>query len=90
MAQASRRIEREILSEPHVAGRRISVLQLHELVEGAGEDPDTVAERFDLDLADVYHALAYYHDHPKEMEEIRRERRASFQRFHDRLDETSR
>jgi hypothetical protein len=27
-----------------------------------------------LDVADVYHALAYYHDHPREMSDIKAER----------------
>lgn len=89
MAQATSRIEREILSEPHVAGRRISVLQIHELVEHAGENPEAVADRYDLDLADVYHALAYYHDHPREMAEVRRDRETAFNRFQGRLDESA-
>jgi uncharacterized protein (DUF433 family) len=70
----SRRIARDVLDEPHVAERRISVRQLHALVEERGEDPETVADRFDLDLADVYHALAYYHDHPREMSAVEAER----------------
>lgn len=35
------------------------------LVEEAGEAPKMVADRFALDIADVYVALAYYHDHPE-------------------------
>ena len=66
----TKRIARDVLSEPHVRGRRISVRQIYALVEERGEDPEAVADRFDLDLADVYHALAYYHDHPREMREV--------------------
>jgi uncharacterized protein (DUF433 family) len=66
----TKRIARDILSEPHVRGRRISVRQIYALVEERGEDPEAVADRFDLDVADVYHALAYYHDHPREMREV--------------------
>jgi uncharacterized protein (DUF433 family) len=33
-----------------------------------------VADRYDLDVADVYHALAYYHDHPREMSDVEAER----------------
>jgi uncharacterized protein (DUF433 family) len=47
---------------------------IKERVEGRGLDPETVANRHELDVADVYLALAYYHDHPDEMAEIERER----------------
>ena len=46
------------------------------LVEERGLDARTVVDRFDLTASDIYHALAYYHDHPEEMraaEERRRE-----------------
>lgn len=38
-------------------------------------EPRTVADRHDLDLADVYQALAYYHDNPEEMAVVERQRR---------------
>lgn len=66
----SRRIAHGLLSEPHIRDRRISVRQVYALVEGRGEDPGAVADRYDLDVADVYHALAYYHDHPREMRDV--------------------
>jgi len=75
MAQGdSRRIERELFDEPHVRGRRISVRQLYALVEERGESPAAVADRYDLYVAAVYHALAYYHDHPREMSRVERDR----------------
>jgi uncharacterized protein (DUF433 family) len=77
MAQvANERIVEELMSQPHIKGRRISVLHIYEYVEGRGLRPQTVADRYDLDVADVYHALAYYHDHPGEMDDIRDEREA--------------
>jgi uncharacterized protein (DUF433 family) len=82
----TRRIARDLLSEPHVSGRRISVRQLHALVEGADEEPAAVADRFDLDVADVYHALAYYHDHPREMREVETERADAAAAFRERID----
>lgn len=82
----SARIDRDILSEPHVRGRRISVRQVHALVEEAGEDPVAVADRFDLDIADVYHALAYYHDHPRDMRAVEAEREAAFEAFRGSID----
>jgi hypothetical protein len=48
---------------------------VHERVEGRGLEPQTVADRHDLDVADVYRALAYYHDHPDEMARIEQERK---------------
>ena len=70
----SRRIAHDLLSEPHIRGRRISVRQVYALVEERGENPEAVADRYNLDVADVYHALAYYHDHPREMRDVEQER----------------
>ena len=47
------------------------------MVEERGVDPETVADRYDLDVANVYHALAYYHDHPREMRDVVAEREAA-------------
>jgi uncharacterized protein (DUF433 family) len=77
----ARRIAHELMSEPHVRGRRISVRQVYALVEERGEDPEAVADRYDLDVADVYHALAYYHDHPREMHEVEGEREDAIDDF---------
>lgn len=70
----SRRIARDLMSEPHIRGRRVSVRQVYALVEERGEDSEAVVDRYDLDVADVYHALAYYHDHPREMRDVEQER----------------
>ncbi len=69
----------EIHDEPHIEGSRVTVQHIHARVEGRGLRPETVAERLNLDVADVYEALAYYHRHPEEMREIeeRRQRVAS-------------
>lgn len=81
---SAERITTEILSEPHIAGRRISVLNIHDWVEGQGLSPGTVADRFDLDVADVYAALTYYHDHPGEMKRLREARAQSLERARER------
>jgi uncharacterized protein (DUF433 family) len=81
-----RRIARELMSEPHIRGRRISVRQVYALVEDRGENPEAVADRYDLDVADVYHALAYYHDHPREMREAEREREDAIVDFRESID----
>ncbi|WP_138007063.1 DUF433 domain-containing protein [Halalkalirubrum salinum] len=68
--------ESEIHDEPHIRGRRITVSHIHALVEERGLDAQTVADRFDLTASDVYHALAYYHDHPEEMRAVEERRKA--------------
>ena len=74
MPQQSARIVQEVHDEPHIEGSRITVRHVYERVHGRGLRPETVAERYNLDIADVYHALAYYHEHPKEMREVERRR----------------
>jgi len=59
--------ESRLHDEPHLRGRRLTVRHVHDQVEQRDLDPETVADRYDLSLAAVYHALAYYHDHPDEM-----------------------
>ena len=82
----TRRVTRELMDEPHIAGRRVSVRQVYALVEERDVNPETVADRYDLDVADVYHALAYYHDHPREMSDVRAEREAAFEEFRDSIE----
>lgn len=67
--------ESEIHDEPHVRGSRITVSYIHARVEERGLRPETVAERHNLSLSAVYHALAYYHDHPDEMEAVADQRK---------------
>lgn len=82
----SRRIAHDRMDEPHIAGRRISVRQVYALVEERGVDPETVADRYDLDVAAVYHALAYYHDHPREMSGVETERDEAFEAFREEIE----
>lgn len=60
--------------EPRIEGRRITVLRIHDLVEQRGLPAPEVADMHDLDLATVYHALAYYHSHSDEMDAVRTQR----------------
>ena len=82
----TRRVTRELMDEPHIAGRRVSVRQVYALVEERDVDPETVADRYDLDVADVYHALAYYHDHPREMGDVEAERETAFEEFRESVE----
>lgn len=82
----TRRVVHKLMSEPHITGRRISVRQVYALVEECGVDPEGVADRYDLDMADVYHALAYYHDHPREMSDVETEREEAIEAFRESVD----
>lgn len=82
----SRRVTHDRMDEPHITGRRISVRQVYALVEERDVDPETVADRYDLDVADVYHALAYYHDHPREMNDVEAEREDAMASFRESID----
>ena len=60
--------------QPRLAGHRISVLQIAEWILDDGLEPEAVSNEFDLDLADIYRALAYYYDNIEEMKEWREAR----------------
>jgi uncharacterized protein (DUF433 family) len=55
---------------PCIAGRRITVQNIAIWHERMGKSADEIATEYDLTLADVYAALAYYFDH---LEEITRD-----------------
>lgn len=56
--------------KPRIEGRRISVLHVIDEIQ-SGRTPEEVTAQFDLTLGEVYTALAYYHEHPEEMRELR-------------------
>jgi len=62
--------ESEIHNEPHIEGSRITVRDVYIRVEKRGVRPERVADRYNLDIADVYEALAYYHNNPEEMQQV--------------------
>ena len=66
--------ESAIHDEPHIDGSRVTVRYVRSQVEECDLRPETVADRYDLDLADVYAALAYYHNNPEEMRRVERDR----------------
>ena len=74
------RTENVVDGEPHIEGRRITVLRIHDLVEQRGLPAPEVADMHDLDVATIYYALAYYHAHPDEMEAVRSQREEKIQR----------
>lgn len=60
--------------EPRIEGTRIGILDVYEFAVAGGYPPADVADQLSCSLADVYTALAYYHEHPEEMRELRRDR----------------
>jgi uncharacterized protein (DUF433 family) len=76
--------ESDIHDEPHVAGTRVTVRHIHERVEENGLRPETVADRLDLSRAQVYNALAYYHENPEEMREVEERRQKNIEESRDK------
>lgn len=78
MAERGHRIvpaqESELHDDTDVAGSRITDRFIHERVENVGLDPQAVADRHNLNLADVSHAPAYDHEHPEETRRMERGR----------------
>lgn len=62
--------ESDIHDEPHIEGSRITVRDVYVRVTERGDDPERLADRYNLDIADVYEALAYYHANPEEMARV--------------------
>ena len=54
---------------PRIAGRRITVANIAIWHERLGRSADDIATEYDLTLADVHAALAYYFDHRAEIDE---------------------
>jgi len=54
--------------KPRIAGHRISVQDVVIWHEWLGRSVDEIATEYNLSIADVYAALAYYHDHRKEID----------------------
>lgn len=76
MSEQMRGIVTEIEDEPHIEGRRLTVRRIGALAEKRGLSPETIAERFDLTLAEVHNALAFYYGHADLMEELEAARRS--------------
>ncbi len=70
--------------KPRLAGRRISVLQVAEMVLDDGLAPEAVADQLGCTLAEVHAALSYSYEHPEEMEALREQRTAHDEGLRDR------
>jgi uncharacterized protein (DUF433 family) len=67
--------------EPRIEGTRVGVLDVYELVVDGGYSPEDIADQLDRSLGEIYTALAYYHEHPEEMRELRQEREETERRL---------
>jgi uncharacterized protein (DUF433 family) len=54
--------------KPRIAGRRIGVNHIVHWHINEGQTPQEIAESYELDLAAVHAALAYYYDHQEEID----------------------
>jgi uncharacterized protein (DUF433 family) len=55
--------------KPRISGRRITVQNIVIWHEWMGYTADDIATEYDLTLAEIYAALAYYYDNPQEIDE---------------------
>jgi uncharacterized protein (DUF433 family) len=55
--------------KPRISGHRITVQDIVIWHERLGISADEIATEYDLSLAEVYAALAYYYDHRAEIDE---------------------
>jgi len=70
--------------KPRLKGRRISVLQIAEMVIEAGDSPERVADELEIGLDEVHEALAYYYKNIDEMNELREKKRKLRERIKER------
>jgi uncharacterized protein (DUF433 family) len=56
--------------DPRIAGRRIGVHDVVLLHNHLNTPPEEIATIYDLSMAEVYAALAYYYDHREEIDTI--------------------
>ncbi len=84
--------------KPRIAGHRITVENIVIWHEHLGKSADEIATEYDLTLADVYAALAYYFDHVAEIRQsleksdvfVNTLRRQTFSKLSKKLNEKKR
>lgn len=70
--------------KPRISGHRITVQNIVVWHERMGRSADEISTEYDLKLADVYAALAYYFDHRAEIDASIREGEAFAEALHER------
>ncbi|MFB6228595.1 MAG: DUF433 domain-containing protein [Halobacteriales archaeon] len=75
--------------DPRIEETRITVVDVKRRVIDGDENPHVVAGEYDIPMADLFRALAYYYDHRTELEQRERDaasaRRKGEERTHERL-----
>jgi len=66
------RTEGVLGGDPRIEGTRVGVLHVYELVVEGDGSPADAADQLGVSLAEVYTALAYYHENPETLREVRR------------------
>jgi len=59
--------------KPRIAGHRITVQQIAIWHDRLGKSADEIATEYDLQISDVYAALAYYFDHRQDIDKALKE-----------------
>ena len=67
--------------KPRIAGRRITVQNIVIWHDRMGISADEIATEYDLTLADIYAALAYYFDHRREIDDTMRRGAAAVEKM---------
>ncbi|WP_267161287.1 DUF433 domain-containing protein [Halovenus salina] len=65
--------------EPRIEGTRVGVRHVAAKAIEGGQSPAYVADQFEVSLAAVYEALAYYYDNIEEMRAHEHENAAAFE-----------
>jgi uncharacterized protein (DUF433 family) len=60
--------------DPQIEGTRITVVDVKRRVIDGDENPHVVAGEYDIPMADLFRALAYYYHHRTELEQRERRR----------------
>lgn len=55
--------------QPIIDGTTVTVIDAYHMFARDGRDPAEVAYEYDVDLARVHEAIAYYYDHATKMQE---------------------
>jgi uncharacterized protein (DUF433 family) len=71
--------------KPRIAGHRVTVQNVVIWHERMGMSADEIATEYDLSLADVYAALAYYYDHRQEIDKAIRDSDAFVEALRERI-----
>lgn len=74
--------------KPRIAGHRITVQDVVVWHERLGQSVDDIANKYDLSLADVYAALAYYFAHRERIDRSIEESRAFVEKMKEQMSST--